>query len=69
MLDRQVRWVKGSIDNGGNTVEVNEGNGWVNYQSSELYTPDSWMSTGYATFLRCVRAGYEVAQSRTQRAA
>jgi len=62
-MDKQytnrIRWAR----KGNQTAlpEVDEGRGWVPYQQSKLYVPDSpIMSKGYLTFNRCLENGYEI---------
>lgn len=40
---------------------------WKSYTLSMLYEKEpSWMSKGYATFCRCVNAGYEVIPAKKE---
>ncbi len=60
-MSNKVRYHR--LSNGELEVQVDEGNGWVPYTRSKVYTPDKnpqFCSKGYPTFLNCLKNNYEV---------
>lgn len=64
----QIRWVLRNHEAGDTTVEVNEDGQWKSYKNSKFYIPDSHgFSTGYLTFLNCLKQNYKVVETKNMR--